>query len=322
MNHKQSFAQSRLLIKLKEILRLQKIFLLAGIEPIYLKGFFQHWYLTKKWLTRDFFDFDLLIKRCDVDKIYRLLCNEEYRPTFHISFSQPSIKQALYEPQIIFRKMLPGNVANTIDLHIIPLVPSTNIFPVISFQLANQISRQFFSRSRSVIFNRLPFGLLNNEDMLIHQCLNYFFHHACRGASQLADIGLIIKRLPLDWSVVMARLGKWQLEEFAYYPLSLAADIKKVLVPLDVLAQIKPRHLLAFLAPLFINSQTYTAPIENNFVRYRYNLLLQVITANRPVADKIRVLGSPAVVNNILRKPVGLLQLLFSTFPITNKHKE
>lgn len=291
--------EKKLLVYTDELLKLQKALARKNIQVVYLKGIIQYFALTKKWPAKIPVDIDILIPSGSFSKVKQILKSLGY--FLHRPYQNPAIR-----PQISFVK---SHVLGPIvyDVHNQIFFPTKYIFNVLPPKLVKQITAEFISRATTISFQNQKFRILEPEDMLLHQCLNFFFHHSCRNKHQVYDISLIIKLTKINWEVILKRLQLWNLKEFAYYPLLLTKQISKAKVPTFVLKQLRPKSLLAIFAPLFINSRTISFPIKNMHVRFRYNILLRLLIADQPVLQKIGI---------------GCLQLLLSIFPARAKPVE
>lgn len=296
-----------------ELLAVQRLLTRNHIESIHLKGVTQSMFLTGNWPARIPVDIDILIRRDSLSKTTRALNGIGYQV----------IPQSSDTSEVLSVK--PGQHDGVqLELHLSALIPLPLCAPfnTLPFPLVEQMSEEFFQRSQRFRFSHQMFRILGNEDMLLHQCLNFFFHHSCRSNHQLQDIALVIKKLPIRWAVVVARLKRWDLKEFAYYPLLLAKQVERANVPQTVLETTKPRNRLAPLVPLFINAYTAFAPIENPHVRFRYNILLRFLISDQTLLLKIRSLCSCSILWNIVKKPQRVIQLLLAIFPTTRRPAE
>lgn len=288
--------QQKLLVYTDELLKLQKALTRNNIQTVYLKGIIQHFALTKKWPAKIPVDIDILLPPNSFLQVGRVLKSLGF--LMHQKYKNPATR-----PQVSFVKT---HVLMPIvcDVHNQIFFPTKYIFNVLPLKLVKQITTEFLSRAKTVSFQNKGFRILEPEDMLLHQCLNFFFHHSCRNTHQINDIALIVKRTNINWKVILARLSLWNLKEFAYYPLHLTKQVSKANVPNFVLKQLRPKSLLAIFAPLFVNSRTISSPIKNMHIRFRYNIFLRFLITNQSILQKIQTV------------------FLLIIFPVKNRPKE
>lgn len=291
--------EKKLLLFVDELLKLQRALISKNIQSVYLKGIIQHFSLTRKWPSRIPVDIDILLPPNSFLQAGRVLKSLGF--LMHQKYKSPATR-----PQVSFVKTH-ALMPIVCDVHNQIFFPTKYIFNVLPLKLVKQITTEFLSRAKTVSFQNQEFRILEPEDMLLHQCLNFFFHHSCRNTHQINDIALIVKRTNINWKVILARLSLWNLKEFAYYPLLLTKQISKAKVPSFALKQLRPKSLLAIFAPLFVNSRTISFPIKNMHVRFRYNILLRFLISDQPTLQKIGI---------------GCLQLLLSIFPARAKPTE
>ena len=272
--------EKKLLVYTNELLKLQKALILNNIHAIYLKGVIQYFALTNKWPSKIPVDIDTLIPPDSFSRVSRILRSLGY--SMHLPYKSPAVR-----PQTSFVKTH-ALMPIVCDVHNQIFFPTKYIFNVLPPKLVKQITMEFINRAKTISFQNQKFRILGPEDMLLHQCLNFFFHHSCRNSHQINDIALIIKRANINWETILARLSLWNLKEFAYYPLLLAKQISKAKVSNFVLKKLKPKSLLAFLTPLFINSRTVTSPIKNMHIRFRYNIFLRFLITDQSILQKIQ----------------------------------
>ncbi|MBI5356101.1 nucleotidyltransferase family protein [Candidatus Collierbacteria bacterium] len=272
--------EEKLLIYVDELLKLQRALNRKGVQAVYLKGITQYYFLTGRWPKIHPVDIDILIPNSSFSKVNLILKSLGYSK--HRFYQQPSLR-----PQINFVKKLP-RATIVCDIHNQIFFPTKYIFNVLPPKLVKRITSEFIRRAQSIIFQRNKFLILENEDMLLHQCLNFFFHHSCRNQHQSFDISLITRNLDINWEIVISRLASWNLKEFAYYPLLLSKQTAKANVPNSVLLKLKPKNILSSLVPLFINSHTVKSPIRNMHLRFRYNIFLRLLIANQSILQKIQ----------------------------------
>lgn len=306
--------EEKLLIYTNELLRLQRAFNASRVAVIHLKGITQYYALTGLWPKNCPIDIDILIPPNSFLKASRILSVLGFSK--HHSQGDFSVR-----PQISFVKALPL-MPIVCDVHNKVFFPTKYIFNVLPEKLVKRIGQKFFLRAKIINFHNQKFKILDRDDMLLHQSLNFFFHHSCRNPHQLRDIALITKKENINWEIVLKRLTLWNLKEFAYYPIFLSKQIEKAKVPDLVLRALKPKNILARFAPIFINSSTALSPIQNLHVRFRYNILLRFLIADQPLFEKIFSVCSPRILQNIIKKPRWLFYLLPSIFPTRAKPSE
>lgn len=269
-----------LLVYTNELLKLQKALTRNNIQAVYLKGIIQHFALTKKWPVKIPVDIDILIPSGSFLKVRQILKSLGY--AIHRPYRNPPIR-----PQISFVK---SHVLGPIvcDIHNQAFFPTKYIFNVLPPKLVKQLTAEFLSRAKTISFQNKKFRILGPEDMLLHQSLNFFFHHSCRNPHQIYDIALITKLVNINWEIFLKRLQFWNLKEFVYYPLLLAKNIAKTRIPNLTLEKLKPNKPFSLFASLFINSKTVASPVKNMHLRFRYNIFLRLLISNQSLLKKIQ----------------------------------
>lgn len=268
------------MLQLSQLVEIQRMFQEEKIPTIHLKGIIQYQYLDQTLPESSPQDIDILIKRQNFRRAVKVFKKAGYTMFLEHPFIQITVKEALTQPQINFVKYFSGH-AIVFDIHLLLLNPTKHVFDTLPRRQINLLTAEVFGRAQPLIFNHTKFLLLENEDMLLHQCLNYFFHHCCRGINQLNDINNIIDSLPIRWDEVLARIQRWKLSLYIYYPLFLTQEIYQTEIPKNVLSTLKPKGVLStFVKPWFINKRTANQPIGNPRIRYYFNILLRFFLLN------------------------------------------
>ena len=273
--------QKKLLVYTDELLKLQKALTHNNIQAVYLKGLIQHFSLTKQWPKNNPVDIDILIPTGSFPKVRRIIKSLGY--SAHRPYQSPAAR-----PQVSFIKT-DTLIPIVCDIHNQIFFPTKYIFNVLPPKLVKKITAEFLDRAKTISFQNQRFRILGPEDMLLHQCLNFFFHHSCRNEHQIYDITLIIKLVNINWEIILKRLMAWNLNEFVYYPLLLAKQVAKARIPNFVLEKLQPKSAFALFAPLFINPRTVSSPIKNMHIRFRYNLFLRFLIADQSILQKIQI---------------------------------
>ena len=273
--------EKKLLVYTNELLKLQKALILNNIHAIYLKGVIQYFALTNKWPSKIPVDIDTLIPPDSFSRVSRILRSLGY--SMHLPYKSPAVR-----PQTSFVKTH-ALMPIVCDVHNQIFFPTKYIFNVLPPKLVKKITAEFLDRAKTISFQNQRFRILGPEDMLLHQCLNFFFHHSCRNEHQIYDITLIIKLVNINWEIILKRLMAWNLNEFVYYPLLLAKQVAKARIPNFVLEKLQPKSAFALFAPLFINPRTVSSPIKNMHIRFRYNLFLRFLIADQSILQKIQI---------------------------------
>ena len=262
-------------------------------------------------------DIDILIRINKIDKLIKLLRNKGFRLSKTIyNYSEIDL---YHNPQLTFVNTSNSKLPRAIDVHLLIFNPTKSIFNSMPVNKGLKITRQMFLRKRKIKFGPTNFFILENEDMLLHQCLNFFFHHCCRGKRQLHDIADIIKILPIKWPVILERLIEWDLETYAHYSLQLAKEIYHAPIPkkiLDITAATGPlRNYISN----FINKTTIDQPINNPRLRYRFNIWLRFLLSKEPIWRNLAKLLSPIVLLRIIKDLRYVPCLLRSIIPTNSK---
>lgn len=305
-------------IPVKQLIEINKPLAANNLDLIYLKGTLQSYYLyhhLPKYLP---LDTDILIKIKDLGIASKILTRIGFTATTSLS-SSIDINLQSNTPQINFINTKNILLPEIVDLHLLILNPTDLIFNYLPIKKTVDITRQMFLRKRRIKFATTNFFILENEDMLLHQCLNFFFHHCCRGKRQLHDIADIIKILPIKWPVILKRLKKWDLEIYAHYPLLLAKKICRAPVPKDVLRITTPIGPLRDYALNYINKITIDQPIDNPRLRYRFNIWLRFLLSKKPLWKSFAEFLSPIVLLKIVKSLPFIPYLLRNIIPPNNK---
>lgn len=269
------------MLQLFQLIEIQRIFHEEKIPVVHLKGIIQSQYLNSTLPKLIPQDIDILIKRRNFRRVAKIFKKAGYTMFIEYPFSKITVKEALIQPQINFIKYIWGR-AIVFDVHMLLFNPTKHLFNILPYRKVNLLTAEVFERAQPLIFNRTKFLLLDNEDMLLHQCLNYFFHHCCRGINQLGDINNIIDSVSIRWGEVLSRAQRWKLSRYIYYPLFLSREIFQTEVSKNVLFALKPKGLLPTLAKiLFINRRTVNQPIDNPRIRFYFNILLRFFISSK-----------------------------------------
>lgn len=272
--------QKKLLVYTDELLKLQRALTRNNIQAVYLKGLIQYFFLTKQWPKENPIDIDILIPPGTFTQVCRVLKSLGY--SMHLPYKNPATR-----PQIGFVKSH-ALMPIVCDVHNQAFFPTKYIFNVLPPKLVKQITAEFINRATTISFQNQKFRILEPEDMLLHQCLNFFFHNNCNNQQQVYNISLVIERTNINWETALNRLSLWNLKEFAYYPLLLTKKISGARIPGFVLKKLRPKNLLAFFSPLFVNYKTVSLSIKNMHLRFRYNIFLRLLISNQSLLKKIQ----------------------------------
>lgn len=297
-----------LLLQVRELSNINRVLRREKIAVVYLKGILEQYSLTGAWPNYLPLDIDILVRPEDAVRVKRLLNSLGYR----LIISSDPGKRMSDQAELTFGRRI-GRFHVTVDVHMMAFVPTKNVFDVLPPELSGKIAGEFLRRRRFIRFQKQRVAILCPEDMLLHQSLNFFFHHSCRGAAQLSEIATILREARIDWNTVVKRLQKWGLSIFAYFPLKLSAIIHGAPVPDNVLRVLATRGILAPVASFLIVSG-FGGRILESRLSYRYNILLRFLILEKPVFEKIAEIVSPAVVARIIRKPRYLCAVLATAF--------
>lgn len=297
-----------LLLQVRELSNINRALRREKIPVVYLKGILEQYSLTGAWPNYSPVDIDILVRPEDAVRVKQILNSLGYR----LIISSDPGKRISEQAELTFTRRI-GRFHVTVDVHTMAFVPTKNVFDVLPPALSGKIAGEFFRRRRFIHFQKQRFAILCSEDMLLHQSLNFFFHHSCRGATQLSEIATILREARIDWDAVAKRLQKWDLSIFAYFPLKLAAIIHGAPVPDNVLRVLAPRGILVPAASFLIVSGFGEQTLQSR-LSYRYNILLRFLILEKPVIEKIAGIMSPAAVARIIRKPRYLFAVLVTVF--------
>ena len=92
-----------------------------------------------------------------------------------------------------------------------------------------------WDRSLNVIVGGQPVRVLSPEDLILHLCLHIALHHKYKisGLRNLLDIKTCVMHFgdQLDWDVVMARAGRWQVGNSVVLTILLGHDLVGISLP-------------------------------------------------------------------------------------------
>lgn len=272
--------KEKLLLHVYEFLKIQDALTKSKIDAVYLKGFLQHFNLTKRWPNKAPVDIDILIPSLSFNRVKNILISLDFSQ--HRKYRNPQSR-----PQINFVKET--SVGPVVcDVHNQTFFPTKYIFNVLPPKLVKQITAEFISRTTTISFQNQKFRILKPEDMLLHQCLNFFFHHSLKNPRQSFDISTIAKYQKINWHYVVKKLTDWKLKEFAYFSLLVSKRLAKAKIPDFVLKKLKSKNALPFLNLILTNPKIASKPIKNMHSRFRYNILLRFLIFDKPMTEKIK----------------------------------
>lgn len=303
-----SIHKFNLLLQVRELLSVNRIFRREKIAVVYLKGILGHYSLTGTWLNYSPVDIDILVRPEDAARVKQILNSLGYRL---IISSDPGQRVSEQAELTLGRRI--GRFHVTIDVHTLVFIPTKHVFDVLPRLLSLKISDEFFQRRRFIRFRKQRVAIFCPEDMLLHQSLNFFFHHSCRGAAQLSEIATILQGARIDWNAVVKRLQKWGLSIFAYFPLKLAVIIHGAPVPDNVLRLLAPRGILAPAASFLIVAGFGEQTLQSR-LSYRYNILLRFLILEKPIIEKIGEIIALPIIWRTMRKPKYLSAVLATVF--------
>lgn len=296
------------ILYISELCRITDAAQRKGIVIVFLKGILQDFFLTKKISTKNRFDIDILVQDGQLPAISNIFNASGYSMALPISKRTPTLEHALTDSQSVFIKKI-QRILIVFDVHTLLLVPTPPPIVTLSRQTCKKITREVFTRKQSMTFKGKRVFILETTDMLLHQCLNLFFHHSCKGMEQVNTVATICGLSQINWKEAVTRLKRWNIVQFGYFPLWLAKSLFGAPVPSMVLQSLYRNSIGSKLAKFFINSSTVTQPIDHK-VRYRYNMFLRFLLSDKSWFLKTLELLHPAVLLKILAKPLPVIRLI------------
>jgi hypothetical protein len=122
------------------------------------------------------------------------------------------------------------------------------------------------------------------EDLLLHLCLHFCYHHGCVGMRYLCDIAESIDRFgdKMNWPEVAERAHKWRASRYAGLALYLARNMLRAEVPGDLLERLVPGG---------IDQRVLEAARESVLTQtdYRQRVPLFLLLGARSLEDKAKL---------------------------------
>lgn len=293
--------QFELLLQINEMININRLFRQKHIPLVFLKGLLEEYYLTGSLPRRPPLDIDILIRKKDFPSAAEIFKSENYRLMLENPDEVFSIAEGMKKSQLNAVKLL-GKFKIVFDVHLLALIPTGIIANVLPVAKCLRISNRIIQRRQWIKFKSLEFPIPNNEDLLIHQALNFFFHHCCRGEKQLKTISDIATRLKLNWFEIVASIKADGLAEFAYYPLYLAKQVHQTLIPALVLNSLRPHGFRSLTRGLFFSPRWLKRPINNLALRQWLNVCQRIVLADNPLKFIFQTIDFLTVRKKFLRK--------------------
>jgi hypothetical protein len=193
----------------------------AGVEVLLLKGADLRLRLYDDPAVRPMTDLDLLIPQAALPKARSVLGRLAYVLSADSRDPRPGFREH-FRAGLHFAK--PDRMAMMVDLH-------WHIEAVANFYRLpyESLRRQAISWD----YQGIPVKLLSPEHLLIHLCLHNY--DESNQALRIVDLGLVLKRLPLDWRLFLAEADRFRCQAPLYLMLRQLARLFPQTVPIKVL---------------------------------------------------------------------------------------
>ncbi len=211
----------------RQLCELIKIFNEHGIEHMLLKGS----HLAEKVYTnsalRVMCDIDILVRREDIEKAFKVLINEGY-----YDGSRPGC----------------SNIVKDVYVHHYPVLYKDNLFPVELHRYLfenNDLENmeQIWSRAQTVSIGGMASKVMTVEDLLIYTALHGLKYHTQKlGVNFLYDLHAVIIRKNINWDIVAERIkdNDWGNSKTLYSALVMTKKYLHTNIPENFLNVIKP----------------------------------------------------------------------------------
>jgi hypothetical protein len=200
----------------------------AGVEVLLLKGADLRLRLYDDPAVRPMADLDLLIPKAALAKARSVLDRLGYGLSSDSLNPRPGFREH-FRAGLHFKK--PDRTSLMVDLH-------WHIEAV-----ANFYRLPYESLRRQAIpwdYQGVPVKLLSPEHLLIHLCLHNY--DELDQALRIVDLGLVLKRLPLDWRLFLAEADRFRCQAPLYLMLGQLARLFPQTVPTEVLTVLGNYH--------------------------------------------------------------------------------
>lgn len=215
------------MIFFSEMVSIARAFKRRQIPCLFIKGILLHWQIHKTFPKAPPLDIDILVPKDCATLVFQIFSSLSYRIFLDPGTKNFTLTEAVQRSQVYAVKFV-GQTPVTVDIHLLILIPTYLLPQVLSPALSRRISQDMIDRRKNVLIKGNLFEILDNEDTIIHLCLNFFFHHCCREKREFQMIAKAIDRLSPRWQVVSSRLRRYRLEKFAHYSLKT----KKIAPPI------------------------------------------------------------------------------------------
>lgn len=201
-----------------------------GIEILLLKGPHLGHTVYDSPRNRLYGDLDVLVMPGDFERAAAILLENGFKPFAYDTF--PS------ETQRDFKHWEFHSPWGTlVELH--RWLSGHDRYPVDSAGL--------FARAEKFDFGETPAAGLAPEDLLLHLCLHMgtsYFHVI--EPKHVVDIGLLIKKRKVDWSLFLQSVSRAGATAIAYYALKAAQLQAEAPVPAEVMDRLRPGKMRRF----------------------------------------------------------------------------
>lgn len=212
-----------------ELIKILKLLNKENIEIILLKGAALAVAVYQDIGLRSMSDIDLLIKKDDLYKVINILRQANYAPVTKENVSNEWNYE--YSMNIHFFKQIEPRIE--FDLHW-NLIRPPMFFPI--------KEENIWEKAKEIKIGDEKTLILSNEDMILHLCSHYSFHHTFNfGLRSLCDIAETIRMngAEINWHNLLTCAIEYKLEHCLYGALSLTKNNTSVKIPSDFFEQLK-----------------------------------------------------------------------------------
>lgn len=186
----------------QEIVKIKKTFEREKIDYVFLKGLLLHLYFEQQYPRRIYADCDILVNKSFFKQIDAILQKIHFKKKKE-DFKRFQTFVGKDEKEVTYYKKIHG-LWIYLDIHSeITFLTHQVPIPFPSLQkTVNQITERFLNKKKIVLIKRIPFPVLDQDDLIFYLLL-HFFTHNYSGIYRLEFINSIISSLkkmsPLYW---------------------------------------------------------------------------------------------------------------------------
>lgn len=230
---------------LKELTKVNKLFLQKHIPYIVLKGLPLHLHLNHSSPKRLYFDADFLIKRKYFKEVDGLFVKLGFK-----KLDSVLLDKKVADPSQITYIKITKSFPVVIDLHLEPAIGFTKLKgPNRLLPKTKKFNNYLFENRRGVQINGERFSMLNNEALTIYLLL-HFFHHNFNGIHRLEFINDLIKKQKIDWGEVASQINRFKFNNFIFPVVLMLKKYYQTPFPEEFVDKVRPFASQKFLSLL------------------------------------------------------------------------